>query len=145
MAIKPVVFATFALFGALLPANAQETPSAPGARVYFVNLKDGDTVSSPVNVKFGLAGMGISPAGIQGDQVAGTGHHHLLIDTVIEGNALKEAIPLDEKHLHFGKGQTEANVTLPPGRHTLQLLLGDWTHIPHNKPLLSERITITVK
>jgi hypothetical protein len=145
MAIKPALLAAFAALAVVTGIQAQDSPSTPGARVYFVNLKDGDTVTSPVHIKFGLSGMGIAPAGIQGDSVAGTGHHHLLVNTVIEGTALKDPIPADEKHIHFGKGQTEANVTFPPGRHTLQLLLADWTHIPHDKPVLSERITITVK
>lgn len=145
MSIKPIALALVALLGSHAASWAQETPSTPGARVYFINLKDGDTVTSPLNVKFGLAGMGIAPAGVQGDLVAGTGHHHLLIDTALEGDALKEPIPADEKHVHFGKGQTEATITLSPGRHTLQLLLGDWTHIPHHKPVMSERIAVTVK
>jgi Domain of unknown function (DUF4399) len=129
----------------LTTAIAQDSKSAAGAKVYFVNLKDGDTVSSPVAVKFGLSGMGIAPAGLQGDATANTGHHHLLINAKIEGEGLKGLIPADEKHVHFGKGQTEASVTLPPGQHTLQLVLGDWTHIPHDPPVMSERITITVK
>lgn len=126
-------------------AVAQDSKSAAGAKVYFVNLKDGETVSNPVIVKFGLSGMGVAPAGLQGDPTANTGHHHLLIDTKIEGEGLKGLIPADEKHVHFGKGQTEASLTLPPGQHTLQLVLGDWTHIPHDPPVMSERITITVK
>jgi len=126
-------------------SHAQDTKSAPGAKVYFINIKDGDTVTSPVNVKFGLVGMGIAPAGVQGDQTTGTGHHHILINAKLEGDALKESIPADEKHVHFGKGQTETNLTLPAGQHTLQLVFGDWSHIPHDKPVMSERITITVK
>ncbi len=129
----------------LATAIAQDSKSAPGAKVYFVNLKDGDSVSNPVLVKFGLTGMGVAPAGLQGDATANTGHHHLLINAKIEGEALKGLIPADEKHVHFGKGQTEASITLPPGQHTLQLVLGDWTHIPHVPPIMSDRITITVK
>jgi hypothetical protein len=100
------------------------------------------TPSPPVTIRFGLTGMGIAPAGTE---IPNTGHHHLIIDDKIEGEALNEAIPMDEKHLHFGKGQTEAAVTLPKGQHTLQLVLGDWTHVPHKPPVMSERITVTVE
>ena len=123
-------------------AQAGETPAPADAKVYFVNLKDGDTVTSPVTIRFGLSGMGIAPAGTQAPD---TGHHHLLIDTTLGGEALNEAIPMDEHHLHFGKGQTEASVTLSKGKHTLQLVLGDWTHIPHKPPVMSERITVNVE
>ena len=126
---------------ALTPASAQ-TPSPEGAKVYFINLKDGDTVTSPVKIQFGLSGMGIAPSGTE---VPNTGHHHLIIDDKIEGEALNEAIPVDEHHVHFGKGQTEATVTLPKGSHTLQLVLGDWSHVPHKNPVMSERITVTVE
>lgn len=130
---------------AACPTIAQETPSAPGAKVYFIDLKNGDTVTSPVLVRFGLTGMGIAPAGAQGDAAVGTGHHHLLVNAELTGAALKEPIPMDDRHRHFGKGQSEASITLPPGTHTLQLVLADWTHIPHVPPVMSERITITVK
>jgi Domain of unknown function (DUF4399) len=133
------------LLGAIASAPAQETKSAPGAKVYFINLKNGDTVTNPVLIQFGLSGMGVAPAGLQGDQTAGTGHHHLLIDAQLKGDELKEPIPMDDTHRHFGKGQTEATVTLPAGQHTLQLVLADWTHIPHVPPVMSERITVTVK
>ena len=123
-------------------AHAGETPAPANAKVYFIGLKDGDTVTSPVIIRFGLSGMGIAPAGTQ---VENTGHHHLIIDDTLEGAALDAAIPMDEKHLHFGKGQTEAPVTLPKGQHTLQLVLGDWTHIPHKPPVMSEKITVTVE
>jgi hypothetical protein len=126
--------ATFAVSG--------ETPAPSDAKVYFIDLKDGDTVTSPVTIRFGLTGMGIAPAGTE---IPNTGHHHLIIDDKIEGEALNEAIPMDEKHLHFGKGQTEATLTLPKGQHTLQLVLGDWTHVPHKPPVMSERITVTVE
>ncbi len=87
--------------------------------------------------------MGVSPAGVENQP--NTGHHHLLVDATLEGDALKFPIPNDEHHLHFGKGQTETVLTLPPGRHTLQLVLGDWQHLPHEPPVMSERITITVR
>ena len=124
-------------------ASAGETPAPEGAKVYFINLKDGDTVASPVTIRFGLSGMGIAPAGTE---APATGHHHLLIDAdALEGDALNEAIPADEHHVHFGKGQTEASVTLTPGKHTLQLVLGDWSHITHKTPVVSDKITVTVE
>ena len=137
---------TLALIAALavagLTAAVAQTPSPPGAKVYFINLKDGDTVTSPFLVQFGLSGMGIAPAGVEKPN---TGHHHLLIDTTLSAEQLKEPIPMDDTHKHFGGGQTEAMVTLPPGRHTLQLVLGDWSHIPHVPPVMSPVITVTVK
>jgi hypothetical protein len=124
-------------------ASAGETPAPEGAKVYFINLKDGDTVASPVTIRFGLSGMGIAPAGTEAPS---TGHHHLLIDAdALAGDALNEAIPADDQHVHFGKGQTETSVTLTPGKHTLQLVLGDWSHVPHKSPLMSEKITVTVE
>lgn len=122
---------------------ALATPSPPGAKVYFIGLKDGDTVQSPFVVRFGLTGMGVSPAGVENQP--NTGHHHLLVDATLEGDALKFPIPNDAHHLHFGKGQTETVLTLPPGPHTLQLVLGDWQHVPHEPPVMSERVTITVQ
>ena len=126
---------------ALAPASAQ-TPSPAGAKVYIINLKDGAEVDSPFLVQFGLSGMGVAPAGVEKPN---TGHHHLLIDTTMTPEQLKEPIPADDNHKHFGGGQTEALVTLPKGTHTLQLLLADWTHIPHVPPVMSEPITITVR
>ncbi|SHG16390.1 DUF4399 domain-containing protein [Bradyrhizobium erythrophlei] len=126
---------------ALTPASAQ-TPSPDGAKVYFINLKDGAEVDSPFLVQFGLSGMGVAPAGVEKPN---TGHHHLLIDTTMTPEQMKEPIPADDNHKHFGGGQTEAMVTLSKGQHTLQLLLGDWTHIPHVPPVMSEPITITVR
>ena len=125
----------------VVPASAQ-TASPAGAKAYIINLKDGAEVTSPFLVQFGLSGMGIAPAGVEKPN---TGHHHLLIDTKMTDEQMKAAIPADDTHKHFGGGQTEAMVTLPPGKHTLQLLLGDWSHIPHNPPVMSEPITITVK
>lgn len=122
-------------------ALAGETPSPEGAKVYFVNLKDGQTVSNPVTVVFGLSGMGVAPAGTE---KAKTGHHHLIINEAIEGEELDEPLPADEQHVHFGGGQTEVSIELPAGTHTLQLVLGDQNHIPHNPPVMSERIKVTV-
>ena len=124
-------------------ALAGETPAPAGAEVYFISPQDGATVSSPVTVRFGLRGMGVAPAG---GEKANTGHHHLLIDTdAPSGDALNEPIPADDHHKHFGGGQTETTLELAPGTHTLQLLLGDWSHIPHNPPVMSQKITVTVK
>ena len=123
------------------PASAQ-TPSPAGAKVYIINLKDGAEVTSPFLVQFGLSGMGVAPAGVEKPN---TGHHHLLIDTKLTDEQMKEPIPADDTHKHFGGGQTEAMVTLSPGTHTLQLMLADWSHIPHSPPVMSEPITITVK
>ena len=108
---------------------------------YIISPAHGEVVSSPVLVRFGLRGMGVAPAGTDR---ANTGHHHLLID-VDELPALDQPVPSDANHRHFGKGQTEVELTLEPGEHTLQLLLGDFAHIPHNPPVLSEKITITVE
>jgi hypothetical protein len=124
------------------PSLAGETPSPAGAKVYFINLKDGATVKSPFLVQFGLSGMGVAPAGTEKEK---TGHHHLLIDTEVTGDTLNAPIPADDTHKHFGGGQTETMVTLPAGKHTLQLLLGDWSHIPHKPPVMSEKISITVQ
>ncbi|MGA2058712.1 MAG: DUF4399 domain-containing protein [Bradyrhizobium sp.] len=135
-----LVLAAFAAIG-VSPAAAQ-TPSPTGAKVYIINLKDGAEVTSPFLVQFGLSGMGIAPAGVEKPN---TGHHHLLIDTRMTDEQMKAPIPADDTHKHFGGGQTEAMVTLAPGKHTLQLLLADWTHIPHAPPVMSEPITITVK
>jgi hypothetical protein len=114
--------------------------SSPAPKVYFIEPADGAVVKSPVKVVFGLSGMGVAPAGVKHDN---TGHHHLLVDTGLPN--MKTSIQKDEKHLHFGAGQTETTVTLPPGKHTLQLLLGDFAHIPHNPPVMSERITIETR
>ena len=125
-----------------MPALAGETPSPEGAKVYFIGLEDGASVSSPVTVRFGLSGMGVAPAGIQQDN---TGHHHLIIDETIEGDELNQPIPADDNHIHFGGGQTEVTLELAPGTYTMQLVLGDWVHIPHDAPVMSERITVTVE
>ena len=123
-------------------AIAGETPAPEGASVYFISIKNGDTLSNPVTIQFGLKGMGVAPAGTEKEH---TGHHHLLIDESLEGDELNEPIPADEQHVHFGGGQTEKTLELPAGTHTLQLVLGDWSHSPHNPPIMSEKITVTVK
>jgi hypothetical protein len=122
-------------------AQAQ-TAAPPNAMVYFINLKDGDSVKSPFKVQFGLSGMGVAPAGVEKPK---TGHHHLLVDSTLTPEQAKEPLPADEHHLHFGGGQTETTLTLPPGRHTLQLVLGDWSHVPFDPPIVSPAITVDVK
>jgi hypothetical protein len=127
-----------------ISAFAEERAAAPaGAEAYIIAPADAATVSGPVTVRFGLKGMGIAPAGIKFD---GAGHHHLLIDTALPAD-LSQPIPpaVENKVMHFGKGQTEVTLTLPPGKHTLQLVLGDYLHVPHNPPVVSKQITITVK
>ena len=114
--------------------------AAPSAKVFIISPKDGAEVSSPFEVVFGLQGMGIAPAGIN---FPNTGHHHLLID-LDKLPDLKSGIPADAQHLHFGKGQTQATIELDPGEHTLQLLLGDWMHVPHETPVISEKINISI-
>lgn len=111
------------------------------ARIYFSNLSDGATVSSPFTVEFGLDGMDVVPAGTEQEF---SGHHHLLIDQV-ELPALDMPIPSDSVHVHFGKGQTSVDLELAPGTHSLQLILGNHLHIPHEPPVVSEKITITVE
>jgi hypothetical protein len=118
-----------------------ETPAPPNASVYIISPKEGDAVANPFKVQFGLAGMGVAPAGVDKPN---TGHHHLLID-VNEPLDPNEPIPQDRNHLHFGAGQTEAMIELPPGEHTLQLVLGDWSHLPFHPPMMSAVIRVTVK
>ncbi|HEY4368173.1 MAG TPA: DUF4399 domain-containing protein [Steroidobacteraceae bacterium] len=139
--MKSIVIGIFAVaLTAVAVAQVKRTPSPAGAEVYIISPADGATVKSPVTVKFGLKGMGIAPAGVAVDN---TGHHHLLIDTDVP--ALDAPIPADANHIHFGKGQTESSIELKPGKHTLQLLLGDQLHIPHDPAVVSKKITITVK
>jgi hypothetical protein len=144
MSNKPV--ATMALLsaccalGAAIAADLPRSAAPKDAKLYFISPKDGETVKSPVIVRFGLSGMGVAPAGVA---VESTGHHHLLIDADLP--PLNLPIPADANHVHFGKGQTEAAVTLAPGRHRLQLLLGDHLHVPHDPPVASKPITITVQ
>ena len=108
-------------------------------KVYFINLKDGDELKSPFLIQFGLSGKGIAPAGTDVDN---TGHHHLLIN-VDEVN-YSMPIPSSKQHLHFGLGQTETILSLPPGKHKLQLILGDKYHVPHDPPIVSEIIEVNV-
>jgi hypothetical protein len=138
-----IVLATMAL-DARIEAGAQQTaparkPSAANARIYFIDLKDGATIPSKVKIRFGIENMEIAPAGVAKPN---TGHHHLLIDTQLP--PLDQPIPSDFNHIHFGGGQTEAEITLPAGEHTLQLLLGDQAHIPHDPPVVSEIVHVRV-
>lgn len=126
------LFATTSLAG--------NTPSPPDAKLYFISPQDGSEVTSPVTIRFGLSGMGVTPAGMNKEN---TGHHHLIVDADLPD--MDKAIPSDDNYRHFGGGQTEVDIDLSPGQHTLQLLLGDFTHIPHNPPVKSDVITITVK
>jgi hypothetical protein len=116
------------------------TAAPAGARLYFVGPANGATLKSPVTVVFGLAGMGIAPAGVQFE---GAGHHHLLLNTEIPSD-LAVPLPANDNIRHFGKGQTETTLELPPGTHTLQLVLGDHLHIPFEPIVASEKLTITV-
>jgi Domain of unknown function (DUF4399) len=131
LALSPVVS---------MPAVAGETPSPPGARVWIIWPKDGEIITGgKLWVRMGAKGIGIAPAGVIKKK---TGHQHLIIDRPLP--PFDEDIPADKNHLHFGGGQTEARIELPPGKHTLQLLLGDFDHIPHDPPLYSQRITVIV-
>ena len=129
-----------ALLAAPLALAQERTPSPAGAEVYLISPANGARVHSPLRVQFGLKGMGIAPAGIKFDN---TGHHHLLLDTDAPAD-LSAPLPATDKIVHFGKGQTETTLTLAPGKHTLQLLLADMNHTPHDPPVLSKKITITV-
>jgi hypothetical protein len=122
-------------------ARADQNPSAKDVYLYIIWPNDGDVVRSPFWCRFGLRNMGVAPAGVKKEN---TGHHHLLID--VDGPVdPNEPIPADRKRVHFGGGQTEARIELPPGRHTLQLVMGDEEHRLHNPPVMSKKITITVR
>jgi len=138
MMTKLVTLIAFSLFvGASFAGN---TPAPPDANLYFITPQEGAEIASPVTVRFGLTGMGVAPAGVEKDK---TGHQHLIVDAELPD--LEKPIPSDDNYRHFGGGQTEVILELAPGQHTLQLLLGDFTHIPHNPPVTSDKITITVK
>ncbi len=139
--LKRLALATsLVALSAIAMAQDFRSPATAGAKVYFIEPKNGAEITGPVIVKMGLAGMGVAPAGVEKKD---TGHHHILVDQKdFDGKA---PLPQDDKHRHFGGGQTETSLTLPPGQHTLQLVLGDHNHIPHNPPIVSEVITITVK
>ena len=115
------------------------TPSPSNASVYFISPVDEELISGKVKVRFGLENFGVAPAGIQ---IENTGHHHLIIDADLP--SLNLPIPADDNYVHFGKGQTEVELELSKGTHTLQLLLGDFRHIPHDPPIYSKRIEVYV-
>ncbi len=139
--MKPLIAAAALILPLAGAAFAQDRTASPeGAGAYIISPADGDTVSSPVTVVFGLSGMGVAPAGTEAEN---TGHHHLLINTDLP--SMEEPIPADDNHVHFGGGQTEVQVELAPGEHSLQLLLGDLNHIPHDPPITSDVITVTVE
>ena len=131
--MKKVIAATLLSLSSVLTLASE-------AKVYFIEPQDGSTVTNPVTVKFGLSGMGVAPAGTH---KANTGHHHLIIDADLP--PLDQPVPSDANHKHFGGGQTETQIELKPGKHSLQLLLGDMSHIPHKPAVYSKKITITVK
>jgi len=118
----------------------ERIPAPEGAGVYFLSPADGATLEGPVTVRFGLRGMGVAPAGTDAPK---TGHHHLIVDAELP--RLDLPLPADEHHVHFGGGQTEVTLELAPGPHTLQLLVADHRHVPHDPPIVSEKITVTVK
>ncbi len=140
--LLPLAFLISVLLVTPAPAESglprSERPA--DARVYFITPLDGETVTSPVVVRFGLGGMGVAPAGVE---KADTGHHHLVIDAELPPSDLP--VPKSDHYRHFGNGQTEVTLDLEPGEHTLQLILGDHLHIPHDPPVVSEKISITVK
>jgi hypothetical protein len=146
--MKSSITAVFAFTMLANAAFAGSTPSNSEAKVYFINLTDGATVKGPVYIQMGLSGMGIAPAGTEAEM---TGHHHLLINRAPFGEAPDDeemgefGLWSDDNHKHFGKGQTETTIELPSGTHTLQLVLGDLNHIPHDTVIKSDHITITVE
>ena len=137
------MLASIVISATATPAFATDlvSKSPEGATVYFITPKDGQTLAPSFEIKFGLKGMGVAPAGVSKDS---TGHHHILID-VNELPDLSQPLPVSENIRHFGGGQTETVLSLPPGKHSLQLVLGNYAHVPHDKPLLSEKITVIVE
>ena len=129
------------IFSVLIVVISTTITTASEKSVYFIEPIDGAVLTSPITIKFGLKGMGIAPAGVEKDN---TGHHHLLIN-LTELPDMTQPLPATDQIKHFGGGQTETVLELPKGTHTLQLLLGDYAHRPHATPIISEKITITIK
>ena len=129
------------LFGVAHAEQSLSSKAPEGAKVYFIEPADGATLPSTFTVKFGLSGMGVAPAGIEKEN---TGHHHILVD-MAELPDMTQPLPANDHVKHFGGGQTETTLTLEPGEHTLQLLLGNHNHVPHDKPVISDKITVTVE
>lgn len=123
-------------------ADNHRSPASSAAEVYIISPAEGATVSNPVKVQFGLKGMGVAPAGVEKEN---TGHHHLLIDTDPASLDMNQPLPATDLVRHFGGGQTEVELTLPAGDHSLQLLLGNFMHVPNAQPVMSNKITIHVK
>ena len=136
--MKKIVFLILFGIAFLFTQVAIASSSPDGAKLYIISPVNGETVSSPVTVRFGLSGMGVAPAGVDKQN---TGHHHLIVD----GSLPEMGKPMGKDVKHFGGGQTEASIELKPGKHTLQLVLGNHQHIPHNPPVISEKIEIEVK
>ncbi|MFQ5559398.1 MAG: DUF4399 domain-containing protein [Nitrospinota bacterium] len=135
--------ATLLILGVLLASQPVfATPSPEGAAVYIISPSQGEVVSNPVTVKFGLVGMGVAPAGMKKPN---TGHHHLVVDIPGWTPSTKKQLPKGELVRHYGGGQTQTTLDLGPGKHTLQILFGDSNHTLHDKPVISERITIFVR
>lgn len=141
IACASLLGAAASLIGNAQAADMPRSAAAANAKLYFISPKDGERIKGPVTVRFGLSNMGIAPAGIDKEN---TGHHHLLID-LASLPALDQPLPATDQIKHFGGGQTETLLALSPGKHTLQLLLGDKLHIPHQPAVLSEQITIIVE
>ena len=138
--MRIVAFVAITLGLSASAAVAGPSPMPPDAKVYIIWPRDGQVIpGGKFWVRMGLSNAGVAPASVDKQF---TGHHHILVDTDLP--SMDEAIPNDKQHLHFGRGQTEARLELPPGTHTLQLLFGDHDHIPHNPPLYSQKITIIV-
>lgn len=135
-------FASLLLAALLASGTAASTEAPPNAYCYIGWPLDGQVLPAgkPFRVWFGLRHMGVAPKSVA---VKNTGHHHLLIDTELPPAG--QAIPSDRNHLHYGAGETEAMIELPPGKHTLQLLMGDHDHVPHTPPVVSKKITITIR
>lgn len=122
------------------PSGLPRTASPEGARVFFISPADGDIVSSPVQLEFGIEGMRVVPAGVNEPD---SGHHHLIVNAGLPD--MTRPIPMNEQYIHYGDGSTTTELTLEPGEYSLQLLLGDYLHIPHDPPVASEVIRITVE
>ncbi len=140
MKVLAVAFITSAVTVGAMSLWAEPSTAPADAHAYFIAPMNGATVTSPVNVKFGLKGMGIAPAGVNAPN---TGHHHLLVNAD-PAPALDQPLPSSDQIRHFGKGQTETDLELQPGTYTLQLVLGDHLHVPHQPPVQSGTIRITV-
>jgi hypothetical protein len=142
--LRRTVLGALAFMTVLMPSRAfpaARTPSPPGAEAFIIWPPDGAVITGgKLWVRMGLRNMGVCPKGVN---IPNVGHHHLLIDTELP--PFDEAIPSDRQHLHFGAGETDARVELPPGKHTLQLLMGDYNHVPHDPPIYSKKITITMR